>query len=206
MIKKEVKKLIQGYISSGMEYKEVVDKLKEQNLSYPSINHRYSEWKKELFPEVAGAVEKTVEGQIAQQKEQKRAKRPEWTTKKQKEADASKLAELVNKGICSLVPCKCKPEDLDGWRKDCADINLGGATVGLVMYAIPNINLDHPVIVFVTRLLVWLLAFKKKCLTMFTRKTGNESDHSTGKTPAEDELGLEDGSGDVVSGIKPGWK
>jgi hypothetical protein len=93
--------------------------------------------------------------------EKKKAQRPPWNKGKQNAADSSKLAILINKGMYSGLYPFCPNKKLT--EADVQDINLGGAVVGTVQYMLPDVNLEHPIILLATRGIMLYLTFKRIC-------------------------------------------
>lgn len=118
--------------------------------------------------------------------------RPKWTPQKQGAADKSKLAELLNKGIYQGVMPFCKSKKLK--EEDVQDINLGGAVVATIQWAAPGLNLDHPIIVLVTRGIMFYLTFKRIC-TLIQQKVDGVREKLAGV--------VESGATEGMAGVKP---
>lgn len=93
--------------------------------------------------------------------EKKKAQRPPWNKGKQNAADTSKLAILINKGMYSGLYPFCANKQLN--EGDVQEINLGGAVVATVQYMLPDVNLEHPIILLATRGIMLYLTFKRIC-------------------------------------------
>lgn len=170
-LSKEEKAKIEGYISAGMEYTEVKEKIKAEGIEYPALSKQFYEMKKKLFPDVPGAVDEAIEKEHKEKKISAKAKR-KWSSQEAKKADESQLAEIINEAVCNLLPCKSASKDklkLEEWHVECKKINLGGSVVGLIMFIFPSISLNHPVIIFVSRLLIFAITFYRKCMCMYTK-------------------------------------
>lgn len=100
-------------------------------------------------------------GEATKEEPKAKAPRPAWNKTKQTAADTSKLATLINKGMYAGLMPLCKNKKLQ--ENDVLDINLGGAVVGTVQYFIPNVNLEHPLILLATRGIILYLKFKSVC-------------------------------------------
>jgi hypothetical protein len=87
--------------------------------------------------------------------------RPAWNKGKQKAADETKLAQLINKGMYHSIYPFCKNKELK--EEDVQEVNMGGAIVGSIQYFVPDLNLDHPLIVLATRGIMLYLRFKAIC-------------------------------------------
>lgn len=116
--------------------------------------------------------------------------RPAWNKTKQNAADTSKLAELLNKGIYSGVMPFCASKELK--QADVQEINPGGAIVGIIQWGFPGINLEHPVVILLTRGIMFYLKFKQIC-KLVKEKMGKGE-------------GIKETIGAVKGGIKPGWE
>ena len=121
----------------------------------------YQRHKKALTggPEIDGKL-KDIKDIRADEKPSK-PPRPAWTKQKQSAADTSKLAHLINKGMYSGLMPFCKNKALK--EEDVQDINLGGAVVGAVQYYVPELNLEHPIVMLLTRGIMLYLKFKQIC-------------------------------------------
>ena len=171
-LSKEDKAKIEGYISAGMDYAEVKEKIKGDGIVYPSLSKQFYEMKKKLFPDVPGAVDEAIEKEHKEKKTESKSKRKVWSSQEAKKADESQLAEIINEAVCNLLPCKAAAKDkvkLDEWHVECKKINLGGSVVGLIMFIFPSISLNHPVIIFVSRLLIFAITFYRKCMCIYTK-------------------------------------
>ena len=74
------------------------------------------------------------------------------------EADNSKLAELLNHLIYEVYPCKNRQLT----EEDVKEVNVGGAVVASIQVFLPNLPLNHPVIVLLVRIIT--LYFKAKII------------------------------------------
>ena len=84
-----------------------------------------------------------------------------WNKQKQKEADECVFADAINEALFHFIPCPHK-----GLTKEhVKEINLGGGVVGLLVYY-TNINMSHPIIVFVTRAIILVLKVRAMCYTV----------------------------------------
>jgi hypothetical protein len=121
----------------------------------------YQRHKKDLTggPEVDNKLKEL--GEVRQEQKQVKKKLPAWNKGKQKAADESKLATLINKGMYHSLYPFCKNKELK--EEDVQEVNLGGGVVGAVQYYVPDLNLDHPIIVLLTRGIMLYLAFKRIC-------------------------------------------
>lgn len=188
-MKKQNKDRLLELIREGKNYKKTKE-IFEKETSDKVAGATYYRAKESVFPTekmdkaLEGAREKRVDKEKGEKAQQRRAK---WTTQKQKSADESKLAELINTGVYHGVFPFCKSKQLK--IEDVKDINLGGSVVANILYFFPDINLDHPAIVLVTRLVLFYIRFRTICTTIRERV-----DETTAKAAA------------LLSGVKPEWK
>ena len=134
------------YGEDGLVGRSTFQKHKRQLTGGPEIDEKL------------GEIGEAVKGQ----KEAAKPKpRPAWTKGKQKEADGSTLAKVINKGMYAGLLPLCKNKKLT--EQDVQDVNLGGAVVGTVTYLVPGVNLDHPLIVLATRGIILYMKFKAVC-------------------------------------------
>ena len=133
-------------------------------------------------------MEKT--GERRQDREEKKIKdkrKVAWSTGKQKAADESDLAKIINKGLYHGVFPLCKNKQLK--EEDIQDVNVGGSCVACIIYFFPEVDLNNPLIVLTTRGILFYIRFKAICSAV---------------TQKIDELKAKVVGGD--SGIKEGWK
>ena len=117
------------------------------------------------------------------EREKTEKRKLKWSTQKQKAADESNLAKLINKGLYHGTFPLCKSKELK--ETDVQEINMGGAIVGSILYFFPDVNLDHPLVVLATRGILFYLKFRQICSTI---------------TEKVEEIK------DKLSGLKPGWE
>ena len=186
-MKKENKERVMDLIKDGKSYKETLDVLQKER-SDTIAGSTFYKLKQETYPseKMDAALEESGEKRQKRAEEDKTAKRRvDWTPAKQKGADTSKLAELINKGVYAGTFPFCKNKSLK--EEDVQSINIGGAVVSNILYFFPYVNLDHPAIVLVTRGILFYLRFKQIC-TEIKEKVND----------VYAKLGL--------SGVKPEWK
>ena len=156
--KTEVKNTVLEHIRAGNNYSQTKDLLEKAGIKYPALKTSFYKWKQEINPEDAraSALEKL---KAKKDKDKDKTSPPKnWNKGKQKEADESVFADVINDGIFMAIPCPQKNLS----AKDVKDINLGGAIVGLVSYY-TDVNLNHPIIIFVTRAIMLVLKVRKMC-------------------------------------------
>ena len=181
---KEKEKIV-GWIREGKKYKECVELAKEEGIKTDFHNSFYK-WQQEVNPtkNMGAALEGGKIKRIEREERQKTEKRKlKWSSQKQKQADESNLAKLINKGLYHGTFPLCKSQQLK--EADVQEINMGGAIVGSVLYFFPDVNLEHPLIVLTTRGILFYLKFRQICSTI---------------TEKVEEIK------DKLSGIKPGWE
>ena len=188
-MKKKNKDRVLELIREGKNYSETNKELQEKE-SDSIAGSTYYRLKESIFPEqkmdkaLEGAREKRVEREGRREKEKRKIT---WNSKKQKEADESKLAELINQAVYHGTFKFCRSKELK--IEDVNEINLGGGIVASVMYFLPDVNLDHPAIVLATRGILFYLRFKAICSTI------KEKTDETGRRAK-----------DLISGVKDSWK
>jgi len=188
-MKKKNKERVLELIREGKSYNETNRELHEKE-SDSIAGSTYYRLKESVFPEdkmekvLEGAREKRIEREDRREKDKRKIV---WNSKKQKEADESKLAELINQAVYHGTFKFCRNRELK--PEDVNEINLGGGIVASIMYMLPDVNLDHPLIVLATRGILFYIRFKTIC------------------TSVREKLGeVEERAKDVLGGIKPGWK
>ncbi|RZN38121.1 MAG: hypothetical protein EFT35_05135 [Methanophagales archaeon ANME-1-THS] len=93
--------------------------------------------------------------------ETKEVPRRIWTPAEQKVADDLELSKLINKGIFFFTSPFCKSKKLK--EEDLQEINLGGGIVGLILYYVPDANLNHPIIIIISRVMLFIVKFRAIC-------------------------------------------
>ena len=187
-MKKQNKERVLELIKEGKTYKDTSDTLKKESDDTLS-GATFYRLKQDVYrsEKMDAALEKCGEKREKRGEEAKKTKRKvAWSTGKQKNADESNLAKLINKGLYHGVFPLCKNKQLK--EEDVQDINLGGAVVANVLYFFPDVNLEHPLIVLTTRGILFYIRFKAICSTI---------------TQKIEELKSKVVGGD--SGIKPEW-
>ena len=159
MDKKEIKAKVLEHIRAGKNYSETGKALTAEGIAYPALKTSFYKWKQEIFPEEArhGALERIAERKKGKDKD-KSTQSKAWGKGKQKEADESVFAEVLNDAIFYFAPCPQKGLTVEDVRK----INVGGGIVGLVTYY-TDINLNHPIIIMVTRTIMLVLKIRAMC-------------------------------------------
>jgi len=188
-MKNKEKDRIKEWIKEGKKYKEVKELAIGEGITTDFHNSFYK-WAQEVFP--SEKMEEALEGSKIrrverEQKEHKDKRKVLWNSKKQKEADESKLAELINQAVYHGTFKFCRSKELK--IEDVNEINLGGGIVATVMYFLPDVNLDHPAIVLTTRAILFYIRFKTICASV-REKLGE----------------VESAAKDMLSGVKPEWK
>lgn len=189
MKRKEKDKIVE-WIKEGKKYKECKTLADAEGITTDFHNSFYK-WQQEINP--SQAVDKALESAAVRREEREdkkktQQKRAKWTTQKQKTADESGLAKIINKGVFHGTFPFCKSKQLK--EEDVQDINVGGAVVANILYFFPDVNLEHPLIVLGTRAILFFIRFKAIC------------SHITEKIEEIKEKITVGGSG----GIKESWK
>ena len=157
---KEVKPFVEECIRNGMDYSKTRKELKKQGMHYPNLAKTFYTWQQNLHPENARTEALTAVGERKREKQKKGSilTGKAWSKQKQKEADESVFADVLNEAVFYFVPCPQKGLT----KEDVKEINLGGGVVGLVTYY-TDINLNHPIIVFVVRTIMLVLKVRAMC-------------------------------------------
>ena len=145
----------------------------------------YRRFKQEINPshEMDRALEEHGKQRVEQDKGQSsRVRANKWSSKKQKDADNSNLAKLINEGIFHASLPFCKSRQLK--KEDVQEINVGGSAVACVLFFFPDIDLNHPAVVLATRIVLFYIKFRQICSVM-NQKVAEVKDK--------------------ISGLKPGW-
>ena len=162
--KDEIKKVVTERIRAGDDYKKTKKFLEKSGIEYTGLKTTFYTWKQELFPE---KIRGEALGAMKEAKENQNQKQPllptpkAWNKGRQKEADECVFADAINEGLFYFIPCPHHGLKIE----DIKEINLGGAIVGVVTYY-TNINLNHPVIVLVTRAIVLVLKVRNMCYVL----------------------------------------
>ena len=188
-MKKKNKERVLELIREGKSYNETNRELHEKE-SDSIAGSTYYRLKESIFPE--DKMEKALEGSKIKRVEredrrEKEKRKVTWNSKKQKEADESKLAELINQAVYHGTFKFCRNKELK--LEDVKEINLGGGIVASVMYFLPDLNLDHPAIVLATRGILFYLRFRTICSTITEKIDGAKVKAS-----------------EVLGGIKDEWQ
>jgi hypothetical protein len=168
---KDVKPIVEECIRQGLDFSETRKELKKRNINYPNLAKIFNTWKQEIFPEDARTEA------ISSLKDKRKAKDEKgildvlspraWSKQKQKEADESPLAEVLNEAVFQLVPCPNKGLKIE----DVKQINVGGSVIGLIIFY-TNINLNHPILIFTLRTIMLVVKIRAKCYEI-QEKMGN---------------------------------
>ena len=156
--KKAVKTAVLTHIRAGNNYSQTKEKLEKEGIIYPALKTSFYKWKQEIFPEEArqGALQTLAERKNKDTPQKSTPKN--WNKGKQKEADESVFAQVLNDAIFYFLPC---PQD--GLKiEDVQKINVGGGVVSLVSYY-TDINLSHPIIIMVTRTIMLVIKVRNLC-------------------------------------------
>lgn len=181
---------VEGCIREGLNFKATNETLVEKLGEKAGISGAaYQRHKKKITG--GKAVDKNLE-EIGEKvkgakEEVKSQPRPAWNKTKQNAADTSKLAELLNKGIYSGVMPFCASKQLK--QSDVLEINPGGAIVGVIQWGFPGINLEHPIVIVLTRGIMFFLKFRQVCRIVKEKMAGGE--------------GIRETIGGIKGGLKP---
>ena len=162
MKKQEKKEKLEALIREGKTYKESSDSMEKEGEKL--AGSVYYATKQRIYP--SEKVDKALEasGDRRQDREDKKKKdkrKIAWSTGKQKAADESDLAKIINKGLYHGVFPLCKNKQLK--EEDIQDVNVGGSCVACIIYFFPEVDLNNPLIVLTTRGILFYIRFKAIC-------------------------------------------
>ena len=106
---------------------------------------------------------------------------PAWSSAKQKAADGSKLAQIVNMGIYQGAMPFCETKQLQ--EEHIQEINPGGAIVASINYYLPDTKLDHPLVLLGIRLVILYVKFKSVCSNIKPAKESPQRGMQQGLKP-----------------------
>lgn len=161
--KKEIKARVISHIKSGKNYSQTKEMLEKEGIKYDGLKNTFYKWKESIFPSQKRDVALEISGEKRREREKKKTKKTvDWTPQKQKKADESKLAELINRGVFSLIPCPTGELKFEHIQ----EINLGGSIVATISFYFPDFNLEHPLVVVVVRGIILVIRVKALCYTI----------------------------------------
>jgi hypothetical protein len=106
-------------------------------------------------------VDEKIDDLGARKQASKKKALPAWSSGKQKAADGSKLAQIVNMGIYQGMMPFCENRELK--EEHVQEINPGGAIVANINYYFPEQKLDHPLVLLGIRVVILYIKFKSIC-------------------------------------------
>jgi hypothetical protein len=106
-------------------------------------------------------VDEKLDDLGARKRPAKKKSLPAWSQGKQKTADGSKLAQIVNMGIYQGMMPFCGNRELK--EEHVQEINPGGAIVANINYYFPEQKLDHPLVLLGIRVVILYIKFKSIC-------------------------------------------
>jgi hypothetical protein len=106
-------------------------------------------------------VDEKLDDLGARKQASKKKPLPAWSSGKQKAADGSKLAQIVNMGIFQGMLPFCENKELK--EEHVQEINPGGAIVANINYYFPEQKLDHPLVLLGIRVVILYIKFKSIC-------------------------------------------
>ena len=184
---KKLKEKILENIKAGRNFTQTKEMLAKEGIT-KDFHSSFYRLKESVFPSQKRDEALEISGEKRKRREAKEGKTKkvmDWTPAKQKKADESKLGELINRGLFSVIPCPSGELRFEDVQK----INLGGAIIGTIQFYFPDFNLDHPIVILVVRGVI--LVIKVKALCYAIKKKVKEVKESI------------IGAGDA---IKPEWK
>ena len=122
-------------------------------------------------------VDEKLDDLGARKQPKKKKSLPVWSSGKQKVADGSKLAQIVNVGIYQGMMPFCENKELK--EEHVQEINPGGAIVANINYYFPEQKLDHPLVLLGIRVVILYIKFKAICSNLNPNK-GERADPSQG--------------------------
>ena len=182
--KDAIKKVVMERIRAGDDYKKTRKFLEKSGIEYTGLKTTFYTWKQELQPEEARHNALQTMHDKREKTEKTLLPTPKaWNKGKQKEADESVFADVLNEGLFAVIPCPRKGLKIE----DVKQINMGGAIVGIVTYY-TSINLNHPVIVFVTRTILLVIKVRKMCY-MINEKIEEAKEKARNILPGQGSVG-----------------
>ena len=113
-------------------------------------------------------VDEKLDDLGAQKQTKSKKQQTVWSVGKQKAADGSKLAQIVNMGIYQGMMPFCENRQLQ--EADVQEINPGGAIVANISYYFPEQKLDHPLVLLGIRVVILYIKFKSVCSRLIDQK------------------------------------
>lgn len=159
---KEVKPIVEECIRGGLDFTKTKKELKSRGIHYPNLAKTFYTWQQAIFPE------DQRQNALSSLSEKRRAKEGKslssmispksWSKQKQKEVDESVIADVINEAVFHFIPCPHKGLKVEDVKK----INVGGSVMGLVVYY-TDINLNHPIVIFVLRAIMLVIKVRALC-------------------------------------------
>ena len=152
----EWKTRAQELIRSGKNYKSTNETLlQEHELGIGGSTYR--RFKATIFPE---EMRKGALSALKERRETNDTSTPHkvWTKAKQTEADLSPFAGVINQAMFTFIPCPNRKLTIEQVN----EINLGGSIVGVISYY-TNVNLNHPLLILATRVLLLVIKVRALC-------------------------------------------
>jgi hypothetical protein len=128
-------------------------------------------------------VDEKLDDLGARKRAGKKKSLPAWSQGKQKAADGSKLAQIVNIGIYQGMMPFCENKELK--QEHVQEINPGGAIVANINYYFPEQKLDHPLVLLGIRVVILYIKFKSICGGIRKEKVAHQ--------PMDPQMGLKQG-------------
>jgi hypothetical protein len=129
-------------------------------------------------------VDEKIDDLGARTRPTKKKSLPAWSQGKQKAADGSKLAQIVNMGIYQGMMPFCENKELK--EEHVQEINPGGAIVANINYYFPEQKLDHPLVLLGIRVVILYIKFKSVCSGIRKGKASQQ--------PMDPQMGLKPGA------------
>ena len=159
---KEVKPVVEECIRAGLDFSKTKKELKSRGIHYPNLAKTFYTWQQAIFPENARTEALSSLSEKRKAKEEKSIlsviSPKSWSKQKQKEVDESVISDVLNEALFNFIPCPNKNLKTE----DVKEINVGGSITGLVVYY-TDINLNHPLVVFVLRAIMLVIKVRAMC-------------------------------------------
>ena len=182
-MEKKTKDGINECIREGLNFKQTKEKLEKEGIT-KDFHSSFYKMKQEIFPENLRGETLGAMKEVKENKKQPLLPTPKaWSKQRQKEADECVFADAINEALFYFIPCPQNGLKIE----DVKQINLGGGIVSVVSYY-TNINLNHPVIVLVTRAIVLVLKIRNMCYVIH-EKYSELKQKAKGELPGQGNIG-----------------
>jgi len=195
-MKEEIKKKVKELITEGKNYAETRKVLESEGIDSKGLQNVFYKLREAVNP--TKKVEEVLEHSAEKREKPDKKPLPKWSAGKQKEADSSSLAGVINKGLYSVSLPFCKSKKLE--QKHVDEINLGGGIVGIISHY-TKLDLGHPVMILVSRSILFAVKFISVC----GKPNGLSSDSAHSASPQSGETD-DYAKHSAQTGIKEDWQ